>query len=68
MFNLGLWELVIIFATILLLFGGKKLPEIATGLGAAIKNFKESLSEKKNEKSDQILLENKEKNKLTHKE
>lgn len=38
-------ELVIIVAVILLLFGGKKIPELAKGLGSGIKNFKNALNE-----------------------
>ncbi len=45
MFGMGIGELVIIFAIVLLMFGGKRLPLIATGLGSAIRNFKTSLKE-----------------------
>ncbi|MBL4818603.1 MAG: twin-arginine translocase TatA/TatE family subunit [Deltaproteobacteria bacterium] len=45
MFGIGPWELMVVFAIILLLFGGKRLPEIATGLGSAIKNFKQATKE-----------------------
>lgn len=38
---LGAPELLIIFLVVLLLFGGAKLPELARGLGKAIRNFKE---------------------------
>lgn len=41
MFNLGATELLLIFLVVLLLFGGAKLPELARGLGKAIRNFKE---------------------------
>ncbi len=41
MFNLGAPELLLIFLVVLLLFGGAKLPELARGLGKAIRNFKE---------------------------
>jgi len=41
MFGLGAPELLIIFLVVLLLFGGAKLPELARGLGKAIRNFKE---------------------------
>jgi sec-independent protein translocase protein TatA len=45
MFGIGTSELIIIFAVILLLFGGKRLPSLATGLGEAIKNFKLAIRE-----------------------
>jgi sec-independent protein translocase protein TatA len=41
--NLGLPEILIILAVAILLFGGKKIPELAKGLGEGIRNFKESL-------------------------
>ncbi len=40
MFGLGFQELLIIFIIILLLFGAKKLPELARGLGKGINEFK----------------------------
>lgn len=39
--NLGPMELLVIFLIVLLLFGGAKLPELARGLGKAIRTFKE---------------------------
>jgi len=42
------FELVIIVAVVLLLFGGKKIPELAKGLGNGIKNFKEAVKEDEN--------------------
>jgi sec-independent protein translocase protein TatA len=36
-------ELVVILAVFVLLFGGKKIPEVAKGLGEGIKNFKNAL-------------------------
>jgi len=39
---LGTGELIIIFCVILLLFGGKRLPELARSLGKGIKEFKEA--------------------------
>lgn len=41
----GVWEVLLILALFLLLFGGRKIPEVARGLGAAIRNFKGSLKE-----------------------
>lgn len=42
---LGGWEVVLIFAVILILFGAKKLPELARGLGQGIKEFKKATRE-----------------------
>ena len=41
--NLGAFELLIIVAIVVLLFGGKKIPEVAKGLGEGIRNFKTAL-------------------------
>jgi sec-independent protein translocase protein TatA len=43
--NLGPTELIIIFLIVIVLFGGRKIPEIARGLGKGIRDFKTSLSE-----------------------
>lgn len=43
MLGIGAWELTIIFAIVLVLFGGKRLPGVATGLGQAIRNFRHAL-------------------------
>ena len=39
---IGGWEIVLILAVVLLLFGAKKLPELAKGLGQGIKEFKKA--------------------------
>jgi sec-independent protein translocase protein TatA len=41
----GGWEVVLIFAVVLILFGAKKLPELAKGLGTGIKEFKKATRE-----------------------
>ena len=40
----GPWEIVIIALIVLLLFGGKKIPELMKGLGKGVKNFKEGVN------------------------
>ena len=47
MFGLGPWELLIILAIILIVFGVGRLPELGTGLGEGIKNFKKSYKDGK---------------------
>ena len=45
MFGLNPFELIIVFSVIVLLFGTKKLPELGSGLGEAINNFKKSFND-----------------------
>lgn len=45
MFGLGTQELIIIFLIVMVLFGASRLPEIGSGIGKAIKNFKKATSE-----------------------
>ena len=40
--GLGGWEMVLILAVVLLLFGARKLPDLAKGLGQGIKEFKKA--------------------------
>ena len=42
---IGPWQIVIIALVILLLFGGKKIPELMKGLGKGVKSFKEGVNE-----------------------
>ncbi|MDR2684499.1 MAG: twin-arginine translocase TatA/TatE family subunit [Prevotellaceae bacterium] len=44
LFNLGGPEIIIIALLVLLLFGGKKIPELMRGLGTGVKNFKEGMN------------------------
>ena len=57
MFGLGLQEILIIALIVLLLFGGKKIPELMKGLGKGVKSFKEGMNEvtdiTKDEKKDE---------------
>lgn len=45
MFSLGPWELIVILAIVVLLFGVKRIPELGSSLGEGIKNFKKSYRE-----------------------
>jgi len=42
--NLGTGEIIIIAIVVLLLFGGKKIPELMKGIGKGVKNFKDGVS------------------------
>lgn len=44
-FGIGPWEVILILVVVLVLFGAKKLPELAKGLGQGIKEFKKASKE-----------------------
>tara|TARA_R110001592_G_scaffold219477_1_gene473779 strand:- start:179761 stop:179943 length:183 start_codon:yes stop_codon:yes gene_type:complete len=50
----GPWQIILIVALVLLLFGGRKIPELMRGLGGGIKEFKDAVKEddKDNKDSD----------------
>ncbi len=60
----GGWELVLIIVVIVLLFGGKKIPELAKGLGKGIKDFKKAMNE---DDEPQAKVEQKEAKELENK-
>ena len=49
MFGLGVWELLIVLAIVVVLFGAKRLPLIGEGLGGMITNFKKATKKNKEE-------------------
>jgi len=51
--SIGVPELLVILVVFVLLFGGKKLPELAKGLGEGIKNFKHALKENEEAKPEE---------------
>ncbi|HCB69468.1 MAG TPA: twin-arginine translocase TatA/TatE family subunit [Persephonella sp.] len=53
--GIGIWELLIIFGILVLLFGAKKLPEIGKGLGEGIRSFKDSLSGETEKKEEKVI-------------
>ena len=59
----GTWEIVLIVLVVLLLFGGKKIPELMKGLGKGVKSFKEGMNEVEKEIGDIDAADKKEENK-----
>ena len=45
LFGLGMQEIIVIALIVLLLFGGKKIPELMKGLGKGVKSFKDGMKE-----------------------
>ena len=45
LFGLGMQEILVIALIVLLLFGGKKIPELMKGLGKGVKSFKDGMKE-----------------------
>ena len=50
--NFGLWEILIIALIILLIFGGRKIPELMKGLGKGVKSFKAGMAEAEKDLQD----------------
>ena len=50
--NIGIWEVLIIAFVVLLVWGGKKIPELMTGLGKGVRSFKEGMNEVEKELKD----------------
>jgi sec-independent protein translocase protein TatA len=58
MFGLGMGEALILLAVVLLLFGGKKLPELGNSMGKALTNFKKGMKESANDDQNSIDSKN----------
>ena len=52
MFGLGMQEIIVIALIVLLLFGGKKIPELMKGLGKGVKSFKDGMKEEEEASPD----------------
>ena len=50
--NIGTGEIIIVALVVLLLFGGKKIPELMRGLGRGVKSFKEGMNDVRKELDD----------------
>ena len=66
-FNLGPWEILLVLIVILVLFGAKRLPELARGLGLGINEFRDAVDSSKKEIMD-VIDSDKEDNKTTDSE
>jgi sec-independent protein translocase protein TatA len=65
-FNLGPWEILLVLVVVLVLFGAKRLPELARGLGLGINEFRDAVDSSKKEIMD--VIESEDKNKSSESE
>ncbi len=54
---LGPWQIALIVAVVVLLFGGRKIPELMKGLGQGMKEFKNATKDKEKDKENEIVSE-----------
>jgi sec-independent protein translocase protein TatA len=57
---IGPWQIVLIVLVVLLLFGGKKIPELMRGLGKGVREFKDGINPDSDKKSEKESVEKKE--------
>ncbi|MBN2173683.1 MAG: twin-arginine translocase TatA/TatE family subunit [Bacteroidales bacterium] len=60
---IGPWQIVLIVLVVLLLFGGKKIPELMRGLGKGVREFKDGINPDSDKKPDNDAVQKKEENK-----
>lgn len=58
---IGPWQIILILAIVLLLFGGKRIPELMRGIGKGAREFKEGISGEDEKKDKEKELEKKDK-------
>ncbi len=56
---LGTWEIIVIVLVVLLLFGGKKIPELMHGVGKGVKSFKDGMNGVEEPKKEEEKTETK---------
>lgn len=54
---IGSWEIILIVLVVLLLFGGKKIPEMMKGLGKGVKSFKDGMNGLEENKENKDIKE-----------
>ncbi|MBR3557752.1 MAG: twin-arginine translocase TatA/TatE family subunit [Bacteroidales bacterium] len=61
--RIGMTEIIIIALIVLLLFGGKKIPELMSGLGKGVRSFKDGMDGKEEKKPENPMPETKDESK-----
>lgn len=56
---LGTWEIILIALVILLIFGGKKIPELMKGIGKGMRSFRQGLEGKEDTENNEEKVKNK---------
>ncbi len=60
--GISIWQLLIVLAIVLVIFGAKRLRGLGTDLGASVKGFRDAMKEGENDKSDQPITGTAERN------
>jgi sec-independent protein translocase protein TatA len=56
---IGPWQIILIVLVVLLLFGGKKIPELMRGIGKGVREFKEGINPEESSKENKDSVEKK---------
>ena len=54
---IGVWQIVVIVLLVLLMFGGRKIPELMRGVGQGMKEFKKATSEMDDDDDDEVIVD-----------
>lgn len=57
---IGVWQIVVIVLLVLLLFGGRKIPELMRGVGQGMQEFKKATADNNADDDDEIIVDEKE--------
>ena len=54
---IGVWQIVVVVLLVLLMFGGRKIPELMRGVGQGMKEFKKATAEDDDDDDDEVIVD-----------